>query len=137
MATAKSRPAGAKLPDYNVYLRDCPARMVFDRMANKWSLLVLRRLQDEPLRFNQLRREIEGVTQKVLTQTLRKLERDGLIERTVFPSVPVRVEYALSPLGRELATLVEPLAQWAQDNIGRVEKARRQHLEDGSGHFSA
>lgn len=83
------------------YGRDCPSRTVIDVLANKWALYVLGALRrfDRPLRFNELRRLLDGVTQKMLTQTLRTLERDGLVTRTLYPAVPVRVEYA-HPTGR-------------------------------------
>lgn len=105
---------------YNVYLQGCPARMVLERLADKWALLIVGLLRIGPLRFNQLRREIEGVSQKALSQTLKKLERDGLLSRKAFPTVPVTVEYALTPLGKTLSEAVEPLARWAEENIEDV-----------------
>ena len=79
---------------YDVYKKNCPTRLVLDRLADKWALLILIRLGEKPIRFNQLRREIEGVSQKVLSETLRSLERDGLIGRAVFATVPVTVKSA-------------------------------------------
>lgn len=105
---------------YNVYLQGCPARMVLERLADKWALLIVGLLRTGPLRFNQLRREIEGVSQKALSQTLKKLERDGLLSRKAFPTVPVTVEYALTPLGKTLSEAVEPLVRWAEENIEDV-----------------
>ncbi|MFJ5458427.1 winged helix-turn-helix transcriptional regulator [Pectobacterium sp. CHL-2024] len=105
---------------YNVYLQGCPARMVLERLADKWALLIVGLLRTGPLRFNQLRREIEGVSQKALSQTLKKLERDGLLSRKAFPTVPVTVEYALTPLGKTLSEAIEPLARWAEENIEDV-----------------
>lgn len=102
------------------YAANCPTRLVLDRIADKWTVLLLGLLGDGPVRFNRLRREIEGLSQKVLAQTLRKLERDGLISRTAFPTVPVTVEYALTPLGRTLAAAVEPLRVWAESHIQAV-----------------
>lgn len=110
---------------YDVYAKNCPTRLVLDRLADKWALLVLNRLREEPVRFNQLRRDIEGVSQKVLTQTLRNLERDGLIHRQVFPTVPVTVEYSLTPLGRTLTQTVAALAHWAEANIDAVLAAQQ------------
>lgn len=110
---------------YDVYAKNCPTRLVLDRLADKWALLVLNRLRDEPVRFNQLRRDIEGVSQKVLTQTLRNLERDGLIHRQVFPTVPVTVEYSLTSLGQTLTRTVAALAHWAEENIDAVLSAQQ------------
>jgi DNA-binding HxlR family transcriptional regulator len=110
---------------YDVYAKNCPTRLVLDRLADKWALLVLNRLREEPVRFNQLRRDIEGVSQKVLTQTLRNLERDGLIHRQVFPTVPVTVEYSLTPLGQTLTRTVAALAHWAEENIDAVLTAQQ------------
>jgi len=110
---------------YDVYAENCPTRMVLDRLADKWALLILGRLADRPMRFNHLRRDIEGVSQKVLSQALKKLERDGLISRRAFATVPVTVEYALTPLGRTLTTTVAALAHWAETNIEAVLAAQQ------------
>ena len=110
---------------YDVYAKNCPTRLVLDRLADKWALLVLNRLSDEPVRFNRLRRDIEGVSQKVLTQTLRNLERDGLIAREVFPTVPVTVEYSLTPLGRTLTRTAAALTHWAEENFDSVRLAQQ------------
>jgi DNA-binding HxlR family transcriptional regulator len=111
--------------NYDVYDYKCPARMMLDRLADKWALLILDRLGQEALRFNQLRRDIKGVSQKVLSQTLKKLERDGLVSRTVYPTVPVSVEYALTPLGRTLTDSVSALAHWAEHNMDAVIAAQK------------
>ena len=95
-------------------------------------MLALLAVSEGPVRFNALRREIEGVSQKVLTQTLRKLERNGLIVRTVTATVPVTVEYAISPLGLSLVGTVEALRVWAVDHIGSVKQAREQFDERAS-----
>lgn len=105
---------------YDVYEERCPTRMLLDRIADKWAVLILARLRGEPVRFNQLRRDIRGISQKVLSQTLKKLERDGLISRTVFATVPVTVEYALTPLGETLNETVAALARWAEHNMDSV-----------------
>ncbi|MFP9227784.1 HxlR family transcriptional regulator [Pectobacterium cacticida] len=107
-------------PRYNVYLQHCPARMILERLADKWALLIVGLLKTGPMRFNQLRRGIEGVSQKALSQTLKRLERDGLLSRKAFPTVPVTVEYALTPLGKTLSDAIEPLATWAERNIEEV-----------------
>jgi DNA-binding HxlR family transcriptional regulator len=95
------------------------------RIGDKWSVLVVSLLGDGPLRFSALRRRIDGISQKMLTATLRSLERDGFVTRTVFPTTPPQVEYELTELGRELLAPVGALAQWAQTNQTRVDEARR------------
>ncbi|MFK0292571.1 winged helix-turn-helix transcriptional regulator [Streptomyces sp. NPDC090442] len=108
------------------YAKDCPSRTVLSVLANKWSLYVLGVLgrNDRPLRFTELRRHVEGVTQKSLTQALRGLERDGLVGRTVYPVIPPRVEYALTDLGREAEALTTAIADWSKTNAARVQTAR-------------
>jgi len=109
---------------WNIYDDRCPTRDVLARLADKWALLVLGRLESGPMRFNNLRREIRGISQKMLTQTLRKLERDGLVSRKAFPTVPVTVEYCLTHLGRTLTDTVTILAGWVKDNIQAVQAAQ-------------
>lgn len=108
----------------NPYRAACPTRMILDRVADKWTVLILGLLAKEPMRFNRLRREIDGLSQKMLSQTLKSLERDGLITRTVFPTVPVTVEYALTPLGRTLTETVDALRNWAETHIADVLQAQ-------------
>jgi DNA-binding HxlR family transcriptional regulator len=103
---------------------------VLDRIADKWTVLLLGVLRQAPMRFNRLRREIDGLTQKMLSQTLKALERDGLVTRTVTPTSPIAVEYAITPLGASLAATVGDLQRWAVANFGEVEAARRRY--DGS-----
>lgn len=112
---------------YNVYEDRCPARLALDRLADKWALLVLDRLQNEPVRFNQLRRDIKGISQKVLSQTLKKLERDGLLSRSVFATVPVTVEYALTDLGQSLVQTVHTFAHWAELHMEAVLLAQAEY----------
>src|SRR5690242_2153914 len=106
---------------------DCRAvSEVLARVGDKWSVLVVTRLGGGPLRFNELRRSIGGISQRMLTLTLRGLERDGLITRRVFASVPPRVEYALTGLGRDLLQPVSALGDWALRNQGKIARARDQ-----------
>ena len=106
---------------------DCRAVSdVLARVGDKWSVLVVTRLGGTPLRFNELRRSIGGISQRMLTLTLRGLERDGLITRTVFPTVPPRVEYALTALGRDLLQPVSGLSDWALRNQAKIARARDQ-----------
>ena len=103
----------------------CPTRALLDQLADKWSMLVLMAVADEPVRFNALKRAVEGISQKVLTQTVRRLEHNGLVHRTVYPTVPVTVEYGITPLGTSLVALIEPLREWAIANVAAVEQARQ------------
>jgi len=105
----------------------CPTRQVLDRIGDKWAVLILILLEKETLRFNELRRRIENVSQKMLSQTLKSLERDGLVSRRAFATVPVTVEYALTPLGRTLAGTVQALTLWAEAHIGAVEEAQQRY----------
>jgi len=99
---------------------------VLARVGDKWSVLVVSRLGDGPVRFNELRRSIGGISQRMLTLTLRGLERDGLITRTAFPTIPPRVDYALTPLGRDLLNPVSALGAWAIRNQAKIASAREQ-----------
>jgi DNA-binding HxlR family transcriptional regulator len=110
---------------YDVYDSGCPARAVLDHVGDKWALLVLNRLGEGPVRFNALRRDIHGLSQKVLSQVLKRLERDGLITREVFPTVPVTVEYALTGLGECLTANIGPLLRWAEANMEQIKTAQQ------------
>jgi DNA-binding HxlR family transcriptional regulator len=110
---------------WNCYAANCPTRVMLDRIADKWTVLVLGLLANGPVRFNQLRRQVEGVSQKMLAQTLKKLERDGLVYRKVFPTVPVTVEYSITSLGRTLATVVNALRLWTEEHIVDVLEAQK------------
>jgi DNA-binding HxlR family transcriptional regulator len=114
-----------KAPD--AYASTCPTRQVLDRVGDKWAVLVLGLLADGPVRFNQLRRTIEGVSQKMLSQTLKSLERDGLIKRTAIATVPVTVEYSITPLGQTLAVTVDALRIWAEKNIRFVQASQKRY----------
>ena len=102
----------------------CPMREVLDRVGDSWSLLVIINLKERPVRFNALRRSIEGISQRMLTVTLRSLERDGLVTRTVKPTTPPEVEYALTELGRSIAGPIGALGAWAAENRDRMRAAR-------------
>ncbi len=110
---------------------DCPTRQILDRLGDKWTALVLHSLQRGPLRFTQLRTAIGGVAPKVLTQTLRALERDGILTRTVYAQVPPRVEYELTPLGRSLRKPIAALTDWAEIHMREVVAARHS-FDEGS-----
>ena len=103
---------------------DCPVREVLSRIGDKWSILVVAILRDGPMRFNDLRRSIDGVSQRMLTLTLRSLERDGLVTRTVTPTTPPRVDYRLTRLGRTLLDPIMALADWAAKNRATVRASR-------------
>ncbi|MDU0312536.1 helix-turn-helix domain-containing protein [Phycicoccus sp. M110.8] len=106
---------------------DCPTRLVLDRVGDKWTVLVIDALSDGPLRFTQLRDRIGGVAPKVLTQTLRTLERDGLLTRTVHAQVPPRVDYEVTELGRSLSGPLAALTDWAETHVGRILRAREEY----------
>lgn len=105
----------------------CPTRSLLDRLADKWTVLVLSTLEGGPARFNSLKRRIEGVSQKMLSQTLRQLERDGLVTRTVEPTVPVSVTYALTPMGRSLVAAVQSVIDWAETHMDQVGQAQTRY----------
>src|SRR5712692_3329012 len=112
---------------------DCRAvSEVLDRVGDKWSVLVVATLGDGPKRFNELRRAIASISQRMLTLTLRGLERDGLVTRTMFPTIPPRVDYALTELGHSLLEPVSRLGLWARQNRAAIEAARRR-LDAGRG----
>jgi DNA-binding HxlR family transcriptional regulator len=115
---------------YNVLSVDCPSRQVLDLIADKWTALIFAVLEDQPTRFNELLRRIEGITQKMLTQTLRELAADGIIERKVTPTVPPAVEYSLSPLGVTLIPVMVALRRWAEEHMQEVEQARSNKPEE-------
>ncbi|WP_299175557.1 helix-turn-helix domain-containing protein [uncultured Brevundimonas sp.] len=108
----------------DVFSAACPTRQLLDRIADKWSTLILIVLGDGPLRFNALKNRIDGVSQKMLSQTLKSLERDGLVSRSVVPTVPVSVTYAITPLGRTLMAAMQPMVDWAETRMGEVEAAQ-------------
>ena len=116
----------AERPHLNPESADCRAvNTVLARVGDKWSVLIVALLGDGPKRFNEIKRMVGGISQRMLTLTLRGLERDGLVTRTVFPTVPPRVDYELTALGRSLWRPVEALGAWARANQAEIEAARR------------
>jgi DNA-binding HxlR family transcriptional regulator len=105
----------------------CPSRAAIDMIADKWTVLVICALIGNVRRYNELQRTVGNITQKVLTDTLRKLERDGLVTRTVYPVVPPKVEYELTELGNSLVPLIMNLFNWAESNMNEVEIARERY----------
>ena len=108
----------------DVYAQNCPTRLLLDRIADKWTVLLLTTLNARPMRFNALKRRVEGVSQKMLSQTLRQMERDGLVTRTVEAAVPVSVTYAVTPLGATLVEALQPMIDWAEARMPAVATAQ-------------
>jgi DNA-binding HxlR family transcriptional regulator len=106
---------------------DCEVRQILDRIADKWSLLVIALLDRRTMRFTELRREIDGISQRMLTMTLRHLERDGLVRRTVHPVVPPRVDYDLTPLGATLHETIKTLVTWTEQHQAEIAAARARY----------
>jgi DNA-binding HxlR family transcriptional regulator len=121
MATSGTASADGR---FDVLAAACPTRQVINRIGDRWSLLVLYALDGRTLRFQELRRAVDGVSQKMLTQTLRVLERDGLVSRTIYASVPPKVEYCLTPLGASLSERIAAIRTWAYDHMDHIEAAR-------------
>ncbi len=130
-STAAQRKEQAKAA-YDAYLASCPARRVLDRVSDKWVTLLLNALADGPRRYAELGRIVAGVSEKMLTQTLRALERDGLVTRTVTVSVPVRVDYALTDLGTSLLPVTRALKAWAEAHITEIDAARASYDRVGA-----
>ena len=116
--------------EFDAFLADCPSRFLLDRISDKWVTLVLCSLADGPLRFSEVSRRLAGVSQKMLTQTLRTLERDGLLTRTVTAAVPVRVDYALTELGESLLEPIQHVKAWAEDHVPDVREAQERYDEE-------
>ncbi|MFC4224209.1 winged helix-turn-helix transcriptional regulator [Lysinibacter cavernae] len=112
---------------WNPYVRDCPTRQVLDRIGDRWTVLVVGTLADGPLRYSEIAERVDGVSQKMLTQTLRALERDGLVTRTMFPQIPPRVEYELTEEGRSLGEPLAVLEHWATTHIETILRARESY----------
>ncbi|MDX3006895.1 helix-turn-helix domain-containing protein [Kribbella solani] len=111
---------------------DCDVRQILDRIGDKWSLLVVALLDSESMRFTELKRTIDGISQRMLTVTLRQLERDGLVKRTVHPVVPPRVDYELTPLGVTLHATIQSLVTWTETHQAEIATARARYDADAS-----
>jgi DNA-binding HxlR family transcriptional regulator len=122
--TAQASPAAAQQLPEVIFESQCPTRNLLELIADKWALLALHALHEGPARNGALLRRLDGISQKMLTQTLRNLERNGLVKRIDYQEVPPRVEYQATELGDSLGCKVAGLAGWMQDNIGHVEAAR-------------
>lgn len=120
-------------PEPDPYSAACPSRLLLERLGEKWTILAINDLAEGPRRFGQLRRRIEGVSQKMLTQTLRNLQRDGIVARTVVSSKPLRVSYALTPMGEDLLPIVMELKHWTQRHYRRIEHHHRLYDNEASG----
>lgn len=110
---------------FDAFSASCPARAILASVANKWTVLVLSVLTEDTTRFNELRRRVQGVTQKVLTQTLRDLERLGLVARRIYAEVPPRVEYSLTPLGHSLVRVLDDIKAWTETHAREVMQAQQ------------
>jgi DNA-binding HxlR family transcriptional regulator len=115
----------AKSDRSSVYDRSCPAHAIIDHLADKWAVLIIGQLANGTMRFAELRRAVDGVSQKMLTVTLRDLERDGLVTRKLYASVPPKVEYSLTPLGASLSDMAGELCHWAEVNMQQILRARQ------------
>ncbi|WNM35358.1 helix-turn-helix domain-containing protein [Streptomyces sp. Li-HN-5-11] len=124
--TAAQRREQARV-EYDAFIRACPTNELLGRLSDKWVSLVVAALSRGPMRYSDLSRKIAGVSPKMLTQTLRVLERDGILTRTVTPSVPVRVDYELTGLGSSLAQLLTAVKAWAETHIEEVHEARERY----------
>ena len=116
------------MPEWNPYDRNCPTRKLLDRIGDRWTVLTVGALSDGPLRFSELVARIDGVSQKMLTQTLRGLEQDGLVRRTVTAAVPVRVDYELTEAGHTLREPLKALEDWAKDHMAPVLESRERYV---------
>ena len=114
---------------YDAFSLSCPSHKVMELISSKWTLLIICSLRDGVCRFGEMSRVVEGISPKMLTQTLRNLEESGIVSRKVFPVVPPRVDYELTPLGRELVGLVASIRDWAQTHVPQIEAARVAHSQ--------
>lgn len=125
MKVSEKLKAIQELPDVNA--ASCPSRLVLEHITSRWGVLVLAALLERSYRFSELRRTVGGVSEKMLAQTLQTLERDGLVHRDAQPVIPPRVDYSLTPLGKEAAEQVWGLARWVERQLGEVQTAREKY----------
>ncbi|MET8982720.1 helix-turn-helix domain-containing protein [Streptomyces sp. NPDC004539] len=130
--TAAERRAQARV-EYDAFIKGCATNQLLARLSDKWVSLVVCALAPGPLRYSDLARKLAGVSPKMLTQTLRALERDGLLTREITPSVPVRVDYELTPLGQSLALLLTAVKDWAETHMDEVHVAREHYDTESAG----
>ncbi|MCM2390600.1 winged helix-turn-helix transcriptional regulator [Streptomyces albipurpureus] len=121
--TAAQRRSDARIAHQDRFAA-CSTNRLLERLGEKWVALILKELTEGPRRYGELAQSIAGASQKMLTETLRRLERDGLLSRTLTPSVPVRVDYALTPLGRSLLPVLREVTRWAEQNMAAIDSAR-------------
>lgn len=117
------------VPIWDPFDRHCPSRQLLDRIGDRWTVLIVGVLHDGRQRYSEIAARIDGISQKMLTQTLRALERDGLVERTMYPEIPPHVEYELTPLGHALFDPLHTLMTWAIDHMDEIVAAREQYDE--------
>lgn len=113
--------------NYDIFNKNCPARLFFETLADKWILMIMTLLEDQASHFNMLRKNLEGISPKVLSQKLKVLERDGFVQRTVLDTSPIRVQYALTDLGYDFAKTAHGMKKWAEQNINDVLKAQENY----------
>lgn len=113
------------MSDCTVYDKNCPIRLVLDRIADKWTVLIVGTLMHDTKRFGELRKSIDGISQKMLTQTLRGMERDGLINRKIYPTIPPKVEYSLTTLGKSLIKILLDIQDWSESNANNILSSRK------------
>ncbi|AMP88585.1 winged helix-turn-helix transcriptional regulator [Legionella pneumophila] len=117
-------------PDYSVYNEKCPSHNVLEGISDKWSILVISLLSKRIYRFGELKREIGGISPKMLTQTLLKLERYGFVQRRSYPVLPMKVEYSLTSLGKELSAILVLLTRWTETNMDKIINAERTFIKE-------
>jgi DNA-binding HxlR family transcriptional regulator len=125
IATASSKPAFRR---GEVFSTQCPSREILNHVTSRWGVLVLTALMDGTHRFSELRRKIDGVSEKMLAQTLQQLELDGFVNRVSYPVVPPHVEYSLTPLGKQIGAQVDSLVDWIETNLPKIMKAQQARL---------
>lgn len=115
--------------EFSVYSEKCPSRNVLEGISDKWSILVINLLFQKIYRFGELKREIDGISPKMLTQTLQKLEKYGFLERQSFPVLPMKVEYELTPLGKELSSILHSLTEWTEKNMKQITLSEKNFMD--------